>query len=263
MKHYDVISIMVSIIVFLGPFIFSVIKYIGIRNNNKMNEEEKREARKKLVLITITVFLIITAIIIAIFMHLFGNNEEQPTSQTFFSESTSMLETSMVTTMDVDRNTITKTTKKMVTSQITSELETETTNIVSNTTVNTNAQDKTVLLMDIENANNCVFHLIGYERLIFSQHGTCVYPLNKKFSVLNMTMKVEVPIKKNTSNFATLTIKADGNEIYSLKIDRHLKKQDISIDVSQIDTLTFTYEEVGAVITALGFVILKPTLIYK
>ncbi|GEM_PF-6792003 len=123
--------------------------------------------------------------------------------------------------------------------------------------------EKTIRLMDIEGANNFVYYLIDNGSLVFSGAGTCVYPLNEKYKILNFSLKVVLPFKKNTTNKANLVISADGKEICSIKFDKDFKWQDKAIDVSNVKTLTIYFEELGYTHVSLGVWMNTPELIYK
>lgn len=122
---------------------------------------------------------------------------------------------------------------------------------------------KTIRLMDISGANNSLFYLIDCGNLLFSGAGTCVYPLNKEYDFLNLSMEVVLPFKENTTNTAKLIISGDGEEICTIAIDKNFQNQDLAIDVSDINTLTLRYEELGYTHISLGFNIINPILIYK
>lgn len=122
---------------------------------------------------------------------------------------------------------------------------------------------RTVRLMDINGANNFMYYLIDNGKLIFSGAGTCVYPLNKKFETLNLSMKITAPFKKNTTNTAKLIIICDGVEVHTVEIDKDFQEQDLAIDVSNVTSLSLRYEELGYTNISLGFMITEPILIYK
>lgn len=123
--------------------------------------------------------------------------------------------------------------------------------------------EKTIRLMDIEGANNFVYYLIDNGSLIFSGVGTCAYPLNKQYRIFNFSLKVVLPFKKNTTNKANLVISGDGKEICTINLDKNFKQQEKAIDVSNVNTLTIYFEELGYTHISLGVWMDTPELICK
>lgn len=123
--------------------------------------------------------------------------------------------------------------------------------------------EKAIRLMDIEGANNFVYYLIDNGSLIFSGAGACVYPLNQQYRIFNFSLKVVLPFKKNTTNKANLVISGDGNEICTINLDKDFKEQEKAIDVSNVNTLTIYFEELGYTHISLGVWMDTPELICK
>lgn len=231
----------------IPPAVFAIFKFIFIYKDDSLGQREKLKQRVKVIISTffVSIFLLtVSSRFIAVY----------PFEK---DETTTANSTVALTATTNESTTATVTTTKESNAE-----NTDLSHLISDETV-PYLQKETIRLMDINGANNHAYYLFDNGKLIFSLHGTCVYPLNKEYSNLNINMYVQLPIKKNTTNKAYLSIKADGKEIASYYIDKDFEKKDISINVSNVDTLTFEYMETGPSLSALGFIMNNPTLIYK
>lgn len=245
--NYEKVELIITLCTIIPSAIFAVFKFIFISKDDSLGQREKN--KQKIIVVIAT--LLISAVILAVSSMLIAKYP-------FETDETTTANSTVILTATTNESTA-----AAVTTTIESSAEnTDSSQLVFDETV-PYLQKETIRLMDINGANNHVYYLIDNGKLIFSLHGTCVYPLNKEYSNLNINMYVQLPIKKNTTNKAYLSIKADGKEIVSYYIDKDFEKKDISINVSNVETLTFEYMETGPSLSSLGFIMNNPTLIYK
>lgn len=281
---YTEIGMVLSI---FAPLFAALIAGVGIWNKIKKESLTKQETRKKfrhwlIAIINEALIILIVSLTIVIkfpFKDKVSNSTLPSLAESLAEAISDKTEISSINSTDIVSNVTSEnystTLEYTKTGPVVTQRRVETTRSITETTktpmqnqvynhrIPIQKGDKTIRLMDIEGANNFLYYLFDNGDLIFSGAGTCVYPLNKQYKYLNFSLKVVLPIKKNTTNKANLVISGDGKEICTIKFDKDFKQQDKAIDVSNVKTLTFYFEELGYTHITLGAWMETPVLIYK
>lgn len=262
------IALIITVLGILLPTFISVVGVWGkIKKENIAETEKVKKFKCYFVSVIVASFIIIVFAVLFVKVYPF-KEEASPTTAEIDSydleDDNSRLNDSTKPNV-TEKNILDLTTTMPKTTIPTTEYITEKTvkkRIVYNQRIPIKNGNRTKRLMDVKGANNYVFYLIDNGSLLCSGVGTCIYPLNREFQTLNLTLKVVLPLKKNTTNKATLTISGDDEKLYSIEIDKNFEQIDLAIDVSDINILTLYYEELGYTHISLGFWIEDPILIY-
>lgn len=281
---YTEIGMVLSI---FAPLFAALIAGVGIWNKIKRESLTKQETRKKfrhwLIAIIIGALIILIVSLTIVIKFPFKDkvsNSTLPSLAESLAEAISdKTEISSINSTDIVSNVTSEnystTSEYTKTGPVVTQRRVETTRSIAETTktpmqnqvynhrIPIQKGEKTIRLMDIEGANNFVYYLIDNGSLIFSGVGTCAYPLNKQYRIFNFSLKVVLPFKKNTTNKASLVISGDGKEICTINLDKNFKQQEKAIDVSNVNTLTIYFEELGYTHISLGVWMDTPELICK